>query len=113
MYDTLLFFKKTVPSGEPQNITVSPTSPFMAELFWSPPLLEEQNGVIINYVITVTDTETGDEFQLSTSSNMLTIANNLMPYTTYTCVIAAETSVGLGPFSQNISFTTLEYSRSN
>ena len=85
----------------------------MAELSWSPPLAEEQNGVIINYIINVTDTETGDEFQLSTSHNTLTIASNLKPYTTYTCVIAAETFVGLGPFSQYVSFTTHEYSRSS
>jgi receptor-type tyrosine-protein phosphatase Q len=100
---------QAVPNGEPQNFTASSTSPFMAELSWSPPLAEEQNGVIINYIINVTDTETGDEFQLSTSHNTLTIASNLKPYTTYTCVIAAETFVGLGPFTQHVSFTTHEY----
>ena len=85
----------------------------MAELFWSSPLHEEQNGVIINYVINVTDIESGDEFQLTTSNNSLTIATNLKPYTTYTCVIAAETYIGLGPFSPNVSFTTHEYSTSS
>ena len=84
----------------------------MAELSWSPPLPEEQNGVIINYVINITDTDTGDAFQRFTSNNTLTISSNLKPYTTYICGIAAETSVGLGPFSPDISFTTHEHSKS-
>ena len=77
-----------------------------------PPIPEEQNGVIIDYVVNIMDNKTDDAFQLSTSNNTLTIANNLKPYNTYVCVIAAETFVGLGPFSPNVSFTTHEYSRS-
>ena len=76
---------------------------------WSPPLAKEQNGAIINYVINITEDATGDRFQEFTFSAYLTIDNNLRPYYTYTCAIAAETSVGVGPFSSMISFTTHEY----
>ena len=57
--------------------------------------------------------ETEEDFEFSTSNNTLTIASNLRPYNTYTCVIAAETVVGQGPFSVNVPFTTHEYSRSS
>ena len=74
---------------------------------WSPPPVEEQNGIIIGYVINVTVNDTGDTFQLTASTTMLTL-NNLRPYHNYTCVIAAETSVGLGPFSESVYFRTHE-----
>ena len=101
--------KHADPSGAPQNITVSATSPFEADVSWSPPLDEQQNGIITNYVINVTEDATGEIFQESTSNTSHTIDNNLRPYYTYTFEIAAETSVGLGPFSSGISITTHEY----
>lgn len=87
------------------------TSPFTADLSWSPPLDDEQNGVITNYVINITEDDTGYEFQLRTSNTTITVGYNLRPYYSYTCVIAAETSVGLGPFSSSIDFRTHEYSK--
>ena len=105
--------KPTVPSGAPQNVSASPTSPFEAYLSWSPPLEEERNGVIDNYVINITEDDTGDKFQVSTSTTTITLDENLRPYYVYTCVIAAETSVGVGPYSSNVSFRTHEYGRSN
>ena len=76
-----------------------------------PPPVDEQNGIITNYVINITEDNTGEEFHVSTSNTSLTIDDNLQPYYTYICVIAAETSVGEGPFGSNISFTTHEYGR--
>ena len=103
--------KCTVPSGAPRNFTAFATSPFEAAFSWVPPPADEQNGIIANYVINITEDNTGEEFQVSTSNTSLTIDDNLQPYYTYICVIAAETSVGEGPFSSNISFTTHEYGR--
>ena len=103
--------KCTVPSGAPRNFIASATSPFEAAFSWVPPPADEQNGIIANYIINVTEDNTGEEFQVSTSNTSLTIDDNLQPYYTYICVIAAETSVGEGPFSSNISFTTHEYGR--
>ena len=37
-------------------------------------------------------------FQLFPTTNT-TLVYSLIPYTAYTCVIAAETAVGVGPFS--------------
>ena len=103
--------KRTVPSGTPRNFIASATSPFEAAFSWVPPPADEQNGIIANYVINITEDNTGKEFQVSTSNTSLTIDDNLQPYYTYICAISAETSVGEGPFSSDISFTTHEHGR--
>ena len=107
MHSISLVLTHTAPSGVPQNIIATPESAYSAILFLSPPPVEDQNGIIIAYVINVTENDTGDTFQLTATTTIFTI-NNLKPYHNYTCVIAAETSVGLGPFSGSISFRTHE-----
>ena len=101
----------TAPTAAPQNFAVVVSSAFEADLSWFLPASDKQNGIITNYVINVTEDDSGDQFQESTSNTSLTIDSNLRPYYTYTCVIAAETSAGRGPFSSAISFTTDEHGR--
>ena len=90
-----------VPGGPPTNFSGTATSSTSAYLIWNPPSYEEQNGVIIGYVIDVTLLETGEQFQLNSSTTSLELTN-LRPYRTYWCIIAAATSVGLGPFNITI-----------
>ena len=94
-----------VPTGSPLNFTVVPTTSRSAEATWSPPSANEQNGVIIRYVINVTVVGTGHTFQLISTNTTLTVTN-LTPYTTYNCIIAAETSAGTGPFSSQFTVST-------
>ena len=101
----------TVPTAAPRYFSAVVNSAFEADLSWSPPPSGKQNGIITNYVISITEDDSGDQFTESTSNTSLTIDNNFRPYYTYTCVIAAETSAGQGPFSSEISFTTDEYGR--
>ena len=74
---------------------------------WDPPLPDAQNGVIIGYIINVTVLETGEMFQLLSDTDSLGL-NFLRPFTTYICVIAAQTAVGVGPYSITYQVTTLE-----
>ena len=78
-----------------------------AILAWDPPLPEEQNGVIINYVINVTEADSGVSFQLF-STNTTLLVESLFPFTTYNLLIAASTSVGTGPFSMLLTLQTPE-----
>ncbi len=78
-----------------------------AVLTWDPPPYEDQNGVIISYLISVTVNETGETFVLSTNDTSLSITG-LRPYRTYICTIAASTSVGVGPYSTSVIAETLE-----
>ena len=74
---------------------------------WDPPLAEEQNGVIISYVVNVTAIETAEMFQLFSETNSILVAT-LSPFTTYSCFISASTSIGNGPFSTIITLRTPE-----
>jgi len=92
-----------VPNGFPQNIRATVTSPRMALLSWDPPNFEDRNGVIIGYVINVTNTEVMLQY---TSDTMHLTLNTLSPFTTYYCIIAARTIVGTGPFSAGLTLLT-------
>ena len=96
-----------VPSGYPQNFTAEATLSQSAVIYWDPPLPDAQNGVIIDYVINVTELETGEMFQLFSPTTSLTV-DSLSPYTTYICIIATTTSIGVGTFSTSFTIQTPE-----
>lgn len=74
------------------------TTPYSISLKWAPPSSDEQHGIITGYVINVTHADTLNTMQYRTTRTSINITG-LDPYTTYVCVVAAETSVGVGPFS--------------
>ena len=67
-------------------------------LSWNPPPADSQNGIIISYHLNLTTLATGS-VSLYTSYDTTIQVNGLVPYTTYTCLIAAETSIGRGPYT--------------
>ena len=71
------------------------------------PPLERQNGIITGYSVNVTNNDTGVSMLLSSTENSITVAQ-LSPYTTYLCSVAAQTVVGLGPYTSPITVTTDE-----
>ena len=94
-----------MPSDSPVSFGGNTTSSRSAFLSWDPPPPDQQNGVIIYYIINVAVQETGERFQLNSTDPYLSV-NNLQPYRNYTCVIAAATSVGIGPFSLSFTLVT-------
>ena len=74
---------------------------------WQPPLREDQNGVIIGYMLNVTSRETGESKHIFTESTAY-ILYWVSPFTLYTAAIAAQTNAGRGPFSGMTSVQTLE-----
>ena len=94
-----------VPEGAPISLEGFVTSSTSAYLKWHPPSYEEQNGVIIEYVINVTVQETGESYELTSNTTSLELTN-LRPHRTYECIVAAATSVGLGPFSDSVTVDT-------
>ena len=97
----------SVPSGYPQNVEATAVSSRMSTLSWDPPNYEDRNGVIIGYVINVTNTRRSDTLQYTSNTTSLTLSM-LSPYTTYYCIVAARTSAGTGPFSTVIRLLTLQ-----
>ena len=93
------------PSAAPVGFSGTATSSRAATLTWSTPPADDINGVIILYVINVTVVETGQMFQLTATNTTLDVSS-LAPFRTFICIIAAETSAGLGPFSTRFTLIT-------
>lgn len=105
MLSTLLF--SPVPSGPAQAVNITVISSEEALVMWEAPDPEDQNGIITGYSINVTLVRTSQTVQMTSSTNALYL-DNLLPFRTYTCRVAARTSVGVGPYSIATSFMTEE-----
>ena len=87
------------PSGPPTSLLATPSTTYIILLFL-PPLASEQNGVIILYTIRFGSST------YNTTATQYTLVG-LQEATEYEFSVAAWTSVGRGPFSAQISATTL------
>lgn len=90
-----------VPSASPSTLSTTSVTSESFTLMWQPPPFEETNGIIRNYVIRVTEVNTGQTFT-ETSNTTQVILVGLHPFYIYECQVAAET-VGLGPYSTQIT----------
>ena len=88
-----------MPSDVPLDIRVTPLASTTLSLNWSAPLEDSRNGLIVQYVVNISVSETGERFQRIVSGAETVTLTGLHPYYEYTYVIAAATSVGTGPFS--------------
>lgn len=77
-----------------------------ANISWSPPLPDQQNGIIQYYNVTVQNFDISQYFYYHTTNLALTLTD-LHPYYTYTATLAAVT-IATGPFSNGKSITTFE-----
>ena len=94
-----------VPSQPPQQVSASIISSDKVMLRWEAPNEPDRNGIIISYLVNITLINAGLSFTRNFTNTSLTL-NNLRPFTSYICHVAARTEVGLGPFSTSISFLT-------
>lgn len=74
---------------------------------WSPPLPENQNGIITHYTVNITDLDTGAYDIIETPSNTLSVLS-LQPHTAYGIIIYASTGGGDGPATIPITVQTHE-----
>lgn len=83
-----------------------PLHPKAVLLTWLPPPYLQQNGIIRQYNVYVTESETGYLRNYTTSTMNLTVAS-LHPYYTYEFTVQAVT-IAEGPLSDPIFVTTPE-----
>ena len=88
------------PTSPPEQLSTFASSTSLT-LMWSAPPFEQVNGIIQHYVISITELETGQVTTMTTSTLVIAV-NNLHPYYTYECKVAAYT-VGLGPYSHAVT----------
>ena len=84
----------SAPPGSLNGFAVDHTSMFFE---WQPPPLHQQNGNIVQYVINITERDTGIKFQRFTTQTSISITM-LHPNYIYDCQVSAVT-VAEGPFS--------------
>jgi len=98
----------SVPTGQPTNVSATPVNSTSVTISWDPPLPEIQNGVIVAYAINLTTVGgSGNISEYSSDRNNITVVL-LNPFTTYVYTVAAQTSVGTGPFTNSFTVMTLE-----
>lgn len=99
-------FSTTAPTSSPVGVQGSSTDSTTITLTWMPPPAEFHNGIVREYLINVTELETGQMFQ---QMSLTTYASLVMlhPYYVYQIAIAAVT-VSTGPFSAALDLRTLE-----
>ena len=73
---------------------------------WQPPPTEQQNGIIREYHVNITEVETGDEYSL-VSYHLNATVGSLHPNYCYNITIAAVT-IGPGPPSPSFVVQTSE-----
>ena len=89
----------TVPSSPPTNLQVIPASSYSLHASWDVPPSADQNGPILGYFVNVTAVKNAESFSLVSNETTFTI-NSLLPYSNYSCSVAAYTSAGMGPFGE-------------
>ena len=79
-------------------------------LSWQPPAPENQNGIIVHYIVNITEMETGRSLSFTSANTTILSVPALHPFYTYTCIVAAVT-VGVGPYSAAVEVELPEDSK--
>ena len=102
-----------VPSGPPLNFFIEATTSRTLYFSWEPPLLEQQNGVIVGYTVNIVPDDNSMMFQLYSDEHATNLSAKIFkPYTVYRCAVAAFTTPGTGPYSDEVVILTPEDSNS-
>ena len=96
------------PSGAPENIVAMSLTSTSVQLSWNPPPADQQNGIITDYYVNMTEVETRVTVQLMVTGATSLLVDTLHPYYMYNFFISAATIVGQGPYSTLFSIRTQE-----
>ena len=100
-----------VPTASPDSIQSMIVNSTAVIITWLPPVFDDQNGIITAYIINVS-LEDNDTLPLEyTTLSLSVMLVELYPFSTYVVFVAAETSVGRGPFSRGLRISTPEDGR--
>lgn len=98
----LIQFKtlEDIPSASPINLQVKYETDTSVAIKWEPPEINQMNGIIIGYVINCYSDNSNLNINLNTNATTRAIIlGSLISGMKYCIKVAAQTSVGIGPFS--------------
>ena len=99
----------TAPSEAPPDLFGHAVNSTTIALMWDTIPIDNHNGIIRHYIISVLEVETGEVDEYTAVATQFNISG-LHPYYTYTCMVAAVTN-SVGPFSHNVSIITSQGGR--
>ena len=95
-----------VPSTAPSNVINTALTSKSVTISWKALRFEDQNGLIRYYLINVTETDTGSQFQYTSTTIDITLTD-LHPYYTYSISVSAFT-IAAGPWSDPLVLRTAQ-----
>ena len=98
----------TVPSGPPSNVRAQVLTSSAIQVTWSEVPIRQQHGTITNYDVEYKRGAFNVESVNVAAPTLMVDLTLLREYTEYLIRVRAYTSVGPGPYSNEISATTLE-----
>ena len=99
-------FIHSVPTSAPTNPIGTATNARTIRLSWGEPPSNQQNGIIREYRVNITEVATGRVFQRVSTTTSIEITS-LHPFYVYEWTVSAFT-VGEGPYSSISTITTPE-----
>lgn len=105
---TLLYSTSSVPSGAPLNLSVSERGPYSLTFSWQEPRPELQNGILTTYIGILWELPELDHVTNVTTGVTEAAVRGLQPHTNYAFQVAAQNSIGSGPFSATYYTYTAE-----
>ena len=103
------------PTGFPQNVAVARTTSTVIELEWDPVPVDQRNGEITNYEVElnqfVISQEPQSEIRATPGPQLSINLTGLQEFVEYTVRVRANNSAGFGPFSTNLTTSTLTDSK--
>ena len=102
-------FDSLAPTSAPVNISGYAVDSTSISISWTPPPFEDQNGILRNYVINITELETGITFSRVSLTTSISL-HNLHPFYRYSVTVTAVT-VGPGPATIVFTVQTREDGR--
>ena len=100
-----------MPSDAPLNPIILILDSQAINVSWYPPAYEHQNGVIVYYVVSVTEASTGNTSEYISYSTTLHLSS-LHPHYQYNIKISAVTTAQ-GPFTEELIIMMPEDGRKN
>ena len=94
----------TAPSSPPRALTITMITSSSFHLSWTEPLATDQNGLIRQYLVNVTELNTGNVLSYTTTETEYTVGS-LHPYYNYSCSVSAVTILP-GPYSNSQTIQT-------
>ena len=97
------------PTAPPQRVRGRPTGSTSIEVYWLPPVVEHQNGIITGYSIMYTPVRDATPSVMTVDSTKRSaLLMGLRKYTKYTIWLSATNKVGEGPPSNKFELFTDE-----